>query len=272
MVELALAQTVVGDDKAANLAALRTAMRGASGARLVVFPEASMYHFGRPSDPLTPFAEDLDGPFVAELRELAAGHKAWILAGMFERIEGSSRVYNTLVLVDEVGEVRDTYRKVHLYDAFGFRESDRIAAGDGKTLSFEIDDVRFGAVTCYDLRFPEQMRTLAAGGAEAIVVPAAWLAGPLKEMHLSTLLRARAIENTVYVGCADQCTPGYSGNTALFDPLGVTVASAGESPAVVRGAIERERVSAVRKLNPSLRNCRPDLYARWLEREAVART
>ncbi|MBV8073849.1 MAG: carbon-nitrogen hydrolase family protein [Candidatus Eremiobacteraeota bacterium] len=271
MLEIALAQTVVSGDKAANIEAIATALRAAAGARLVVFPEASMYYFGKPTEPLAPVAEALDGPFALALRRLAREHRTWILAGMFERIDGSPCVYNTLVLIDDAGDSRGTYRKIHLYDAFGYRESDRIAAGDGRTLSFEIDGVRLAALTCYDLRFPEQIRHLAASGAQAIVLPAAWLAGPLKEMHLFTLLRARAIENTVYVGCADQCTPGYSGNTALFDPLGVVLASAGESPAVVRGTIDPERVATVRGLNPSLANSRPDLYARWLEAAAALR-
>jgi predicted amidohydrolase len=188
---------------------------------------------------------------------------------MFERIEGEARVYNTLVLVRDDGEVHDTYRKIHLYDAFGYRESDRIVAGDGKTLSFQLDGVRFGALTCYDLRFPELARHLTREGAQAILLPTAWLSGPLKEMHLLTLLRARAIENTVYIGAADQTPPGYCGNSVLYDPLGVTVASLGETPGVIVGEIDGARVESVRATNPSIANSRIDLYARWSERTAA---
>jgi predicted amidohydrolase len=265
---LALAQIAVSGDKAGNLEKISSAVGEAAlrGARLVVFPEASMYHFGKPADPLGPAAEPLDGAFVRALTALATQHGVWILAGMFERIDGDARVYNTLVLVDERGALRDVYRKIHLYDAFGYKESDRMRPGDGTTLLFELDGIRFGALTCYDLRFPEQMRELTRSGAQAVLLPTAWLAGPLKEMHLATLLRARAIENTVYVGAADQCPPGYCGNSVLYDPLGVVVASLGEAPGVIVAQIDPQRIDAARATNPSLANSRVDLYARWLER------
>ncbi len=204
--KLALAQIAVGGDKRANLATIeaRAHQAAAAGARLVVFPEASMHFFGDPALPLGPVAESVGGAFTTALQALARETRVWILAGMFERADGDERAYNTLVLVDDAGGVRGTYRNIHLYDAFGYRESDRLVAGEGGTLLFEIDGVRFGALTCYDVRFPEQARHLVRLGAQAIVLPAAWLAGPLKEMQFETLLRARAIENTAYVGSADR--------------------------------------------------------------------
>ena len=269
--KLGLAQLFVGGDKAANLEniAQAAAAATAAGARLVVFPEASMYHFGKPSDPLAPIAESLDDVFVCALRGLARRHHLWILAGMFEKIDGDKRVYNTLVLVRDDGELHGVYRKIHLYDAFGYRESDRMRAGDGSTLAFELDGLAFAALTCYDLRFPELARHLTRGGAQALLLPTAWLAGPLKEMHLATLLRARAIENTVYIGAADQTPPGYCGNSVLYDPLGIAVVSLGEAPGVIVGEIEPERVDAARAKNPSLENSRVDLYGRWMEAAAV---
>ncbi|MBV9102336.1 MAG: carbon-nitrogen hydrolase family protein [Candidatus Eremiobacteraeota bacterium] len=273
MVRVALAQTKVGADKRGNLEAVaeRAAEASARSARLIVFPEASMYHFGRQNDPLAPAAETLEGPFVTRLSELAQKNRLWILAGMFERTDDAALVYNTLVLVDDTGTLRGTYRKMHLYDAFGYRESDRMRPGDGELLSFTIDGMRFGALTCYDLRFPETARHHAEAGADAVVIPTAWLAGPLKEMHLTTLLQARAIENTMYVGCADQCTEGYCGNSVLFDPLGVVVVSLGEAPGLVVGEMSTERIAEVRARNPSLANARRDLYARWTEGPAALR-
>jgi predicted amidohydrolase len=267
--KLALAQIAVGADKRANLAVVEARAReaAAAGARLVVFPEASMHCFGDPSLPLGPVAEAVGGPFTTTLQALARETRVWILAGMFECAEDDARAYNTLVLVDDAGDVRGTYRKIHLYDAFGYRESDRLVAGDGGTLLFEIDGVRFGALTCYDLRFPEQARHLVRLGAQAIVVPAAWLAGPLKEMQFETLLRARAIENTAYVGSADQCTPGFCGRSVLYDPLGVVVGSLGEQEGLVVGEIDLERLTRARSTNPSLRNVREDAYAQWTRTE-----
>lgn len=268
---LALAQLAVTGDKPGNLAKISDAASraAAASARLLVCPEASMFHFGKPNEPLAPAAEPLGGTFVSALRELARRHKLWILAGMFEKIDGDAHVYNTLVLVGDDGELHGIYRKIHLYDAFGYRESDRIAAGDGSTLSFELDGMRFAALTCYDLRFPELARHLTREGAQALLLPTAWLAGPLKEMHLATLLRARAIENTVYIGAADQCPPGYSGGSVLYDPLGVAVVSLGEAPGVIAGDIDAARVDAARATNPSLANSRLELYARWIERSAA---
>ena len=269
---LALAQLAVSVDKPGNLAKIAeaAAAAAATSARLLVCPEASMFHFGKPTEPLAPAAESLDGTFVSTLRELARRHRVWILAGMFERIDGDTRVHNTLVLVSDQGELHGIYRKIHLYDAFGYRESDRIAAGDGSTLSFTLDGIRFGALTCYDLRFPELARHLTREGAQTLLLPTAWLAGPLKEMHLATLLRARAIENTVYIAAADQCPPGYSGCSVLYDPLGVAVVSLGEAPGVIAGEIDAARVDAARTTNPSLANSRLDLYGRWIERSAAA--
>lgn len=266
-IHIALAQIAVSGDKAANLEHIAKGAASAAkgGARLVVFPEASMYHFGKPTDSLAPIAESLDDVFVCALRGLARRHHIWILAGMFEKIEDDTHVYNTLVLIRDDGELHDSYRKIHLYDAFGYRESDRMRAGDGRTLSFELDGIAFAAMTCYDLRFPELSRHLTRDGAQALLLPTAWLSGPLKEMHLATLLRARAIENTVYVGAADQCPPGYCGNSVLYDPLGVSVASLGEEPGVIVGEIDSERVGAARAKNPSVENSRVDLYARWME-------
>jgi deaminated glutathione amidase len=270
-VKLALGQLIVGSDKALNRQniAEHAMMAARHGARLLVFPEASMYGFGKPNDPLDGAAETLDGTFVSTLRELSHRHNLWILAGMFERIDGDKHVYNTLVLTRDNGELHGVYRKIHLYDAFGYRESDRMRAGDGETLVFTLDGMRFGAMTCYDLRFPELARNLVRDGAQTLLLPTAWLAGPLKEMHLATLLRARAIENTVYLGAADQCPPGYCGNSVLYDPLGVCVTSLGEAPGVAVGELDPHRIAEARSKNPSLDNSRIDLYARWSERSAA---
>jgi len=270
-VKLALGQLIVGTDKSLNRQNIADATMTAArhGARLLVFPEASMYGFGKPNEPLDGAAERLDGTFVSMLRELAHRHNLWILAGMFEKIPGDKHVFNTLVLARDDGELHGVYRKIHLYDAFGYKESDRMRSGDGTTLSFTLDGMRFGAMTCYDLRFPELARQLVREGAETLLLPTAWLAGPLKEMHLATLLRARAIENTVYLGAADQCPPGYCGNSVLFDPLGVCVTSLGEAPAVAVGELDPHRIVEARSKNPSLDNTRIDLYAHWTERSAA---
>ncbi|HTJ24645.1 MAG TPA: carbon-nitrogen hydrolase family protein [Candidatus Limnocylindria bacterium] len=270
---IALGQITAGRDKAANRETIAAYVRRAAdaGAHLIVFPEASMHDFGPPEMPLGPVAETLDGPFVTALREAAARHHVGILAGMFETSPEPGRVYNTLVYVDADANLAGSYRKIHLYDALGFVESDRLVAGDGQTLTFTSEGMRFGAMTCYDLRFPELARRLVDEGAEALLLPAAWLHGVLKENHLVTLARARAIENTAYFCVADMVGGAYSGNSLIVDPMGVVLASGGEVEALVCADLDRARVEQVRTKLPSVANRRPDIYAGWEQRTLAAR-
>lgn len=271
---VALAQLHITDDKPGNLAKIAASAESAAraGARLVVFPEASMHDFGRPTTPLAPIAESVDGTFVRRLREVARANRIGVLAGMFEISPHPDRVYNTLVYVDHRGELAGTYRKIHLYDALGFVESDRIVPGEGGTLAFTCEGMRFGAMTCYDLRFPELARHLVVDeGADALLLPTAWLHGLLKEDHLRTLIRARAIENTAYFCAADQVGGAYSGNSAVVDPMGVVVASIGETEGLVLHPLSLERLAAVREKLPSIANRRPEVYERWSPATALPR-
>ncbi|MGH3497930.1 MAG: carbon-nitrogen hydrolase family protein [Nocardioidaceae bacterium] len=222
---------------------------------LVVAPEGSMHDFGTIDHDLGAAAEPLDGPFVGALAEHAARLHATVVAGMFER-NGDGLPWNTLVVMAPDGTLAATYRKVHLYDSFGYTESERLSAGDIKPVTLEVGGLRLGLMTCYDLRFPEYARLLVDEGAEALVVPSAWVAGPLKEDHWGTLLRARAIENTTYVLGAGQCGATYTGCTAVVDPLGVVVAAAGHDEAVVTADLEPDRIARARQRNPSLANRR----------------
>ncbi len=261
--KIALGQFGAGPEKQLNLAQMSKLAEtaAASGADLVLFPEAAMVG-GTPERSLVPFAEPLDGPFVGELQRLAAKHRIAIVAGMFEPAE-SARVYNTVVAVAADGRLIGSYRKIHLYDAFGHRESDRVAPGDGKTLVFELGGMRLGVMTCYEVRFPEVARRLAELGAEVLLLPAAWVRAPLKELHWETLTRARAIENTVYVAAAGQVSAKYAGLSAIYDPMGVAIVNADESEGLTVGEVTRERLEEVRLINPSLAMRRPDVYADW---------
>jgi deaminated glutathione amidase len=227
---------------------------GVSQPHLVVFPEVMMRDFGSPGSDISEFAEDLDGPFVKRIAELAAAHDVTVVAGMFERSEDPGRPYNTLVVVDADG-LRASYRKIHLYDSFGYKESDRLLAGALEPVVVEVGGFRVGLMTCYDLRFPELARALVDQGAELLVVPAAWVAGPGKAGHWRTLLKARAIENTVYVAAAAQPGPRYTGHSMVVTPRGDTV-EIEEGGLAVQGRIEREVLDEMRAENPSLANRR----------------
>ncbi|MBF4768431.1 carbon-nitrogen hydrolase family protein [Nocardioides agariphilus] len=223
------------------------------GSDLVVFPEAYARDFGEPGSDLSDAAEELDGPFATEVARVAAARGTTILAGMFERSADPARPVNTLVMR---GAAQADYRKIHLYDSFGYQESDRVTAGPLSPVTVELGGLTLGLMTCYDLRFPELARALVAEGADVLVVPAAWVAGPRKVDHWRTLARARAIENTAYVVAVGQPGPRYCGHSIAVDPLGEVLAEAGEKPESLTVTLERDVVDQARRTNPSLANRR----------------
>lgn len=257
---VAVVQFAAGEDKPANLARLvdLVAQAAAAGATLVIAPEASMHGFGDPQTPLAPVAEPLDGPFVKGLQAAAARHGVTVVAGMFEPVEDDDeRAYNTVVAVDCDGEVLGRYRKQHLFDALGWAESQRLQPGPAnERLVFDCGEFTVGVMTCYDVRFPELGRALADDGVDLLALPAAWVAGPLKEEQWTTLVRARAIENVMYVAAADQSAPGYAGRSLLVDPFGVVLASLAEHDAVAVADVDRSRLEDCRERMPSLHHRR----------------
>lgn len=252
---VALVQLAAGLDTDQNVATIRR-LTASVQADLIVLPEAVMHDFGDPSTPLGPAAQPLDGPFVATLAAMAREHSAVVAAGMFERSDDADRPYNTLVVVGADGVLLGSYRKAHLYDSFGYRESDRLRAGPPTPVVIEVGEVRLGLMTCYDLRFPEQARALVGAGANVLAMPAAWVRGPLKEDHWQVLLRARAIENTVYVVAAAQTGRAYCGRSMVVDPMGVAVAAMGDGEGVVVADLEPARIAEARSRNPALEHRR----------------
>ena len=255
---VAAVQAAGSTDKAANLAKVRRLVAGALARRpsSVVLPEAFMHDFGDLGTPLARVAEPLDGPFVAALTELARAYRIAIAAGMFERSDEAKLAYNTLVVVDVDGALIGHYRKIHLFDSFGYRESDRLKAGDLRPVVVDLFGMRIGLLTCYDLRFPELARLLVAEGAEVLCVPAAWMRGPLKEDHWDVLLRARAIENTCFVVAAGQVGTSYIGRSMVVDPMGFPLGSLGSDEGVVVADLDRARLDEVRSRNPALEHRR----------------
>jgi deaminated glutathione amidase len=255
---VAIAQAAASTDKATNLTRVRKLLAGAAARRphLLIFPEAIMYDFGDPNARLAPVAEPIDGPFVTSLSELARTYRIALIAGMFERSEQPDLAYNTVVAIDSDGSLLARYRKIHLYDSFGNRESDRLKGGDLEPAVVKICGMSVGLLTCYDLRFPELARVLVEHGAEVIAVPAAWMRGSHKEDHWETLLRARAIENTCFVAAAGQSGPSYIGCSMVVDPIGVPVVAMGAEEGIAVADVERSRLEEVRTANPALEHQR----------------
>ncbi|MEO3857359.1 carbon-nitrogen hydrolase family protein [Acrocarpospora sp. B8E8] len=253
MTRVTLCQISIDHDPKNNLESVRDALAAAPQADLAVFPEATLTRFGRG---ILDRAEPLDGPFVHGLREAARDAGTALIAGTFE--PAGARVHNTAVAIDANGELVAAYRKIHLFDSFGARESELVAPGDAPVVA-ELGGLRVGLITCYDLRFPELARALVDQGAEAFAVIAAWAGGPFKEEHWVTLARARAIENTMWTIAVGQPPheDGWGvGRSLLIDPLGVTVHDLGPAAGVRTGKIDKARAESVRKTLPSLEHRR----------------
>lgn len=244
-------QWASGLEPAANRERLAREVR--PGADLVVLPEAFARDFGEAGSDVSAHAEPLDGPFASEVARVADGASCTVVAGMFETSEDPARPFNTLVVA---GASRAAYRKIHLYDSFGYRESDRLTGGPVEPVVVDVAGWRVGLMTCYDLRFPELARRLVDAGAEVIVVPAAWLPGERKVEHWRTLLAARAIENTCFVVGAAQPEPRYCGHSAVVGPLGEVLAEAGGAEETLDATLDRGALEAARRTNPSLANRR----------------
>lgn len=252
---IAVAQFAPGSDAAANRAEIaRLAELAASrGAGLVVFPEYSSYFTPEAGEEWLEASEPVGGPFTQALTALADRLGVHLVAGMIERLEGEHRVANTVVAVAPGAGVVARYRKLHLYDAFGQRESDWVAPGEiGEPELFDAGGLRFGLQTCYDARFPEVTRRIVDAGADVVCMPAEWVRGPLKEAHWRLLTTARALENTMYVAAADHAPPIGAGNSMIVDPMGVELATIGEATDVAIAWVSRERIDAVRRINPAL--------------------
>ena len=255
--QIAVIQFAASTDAAANRAdldALLGRLSPTDGLDLVLLPEAAMHDFGKPGDDLRSVAESLDGAFVSFLAEHARRLGAVVVGGMFEATE--ELPYNTLVAIGPDGRLQGSYRKIHLYDSFGYRESERLRAGDITPVVLDVAGTRVGLMTCYDLRFPELARLLIDAGAQLLAIPAAWVQGDLKLEHWVTLLSARAIENTVPVVASAQCGERYVGHSLVIDARGSIVEQAGSDPAVLRADIDVDEIDRVRGDNPSLANRR----------------
>jgi deaminated glutathione amidase len=262
---VALGQLPISSLPQVNLDRVRAAAASAAaqGAQLAVFPEGTQVRF---SADLRAAAEPLDGSFCRGLAAAARSAGVAIVASLFEPAPGG-RVYNTTVGYEADGSLAAVYRKIHLFDALGYRESDSVAPGDEVVIA-NLAGLRVGFMTCYDIRFPELARALAAAGAELLVVPTAWAAGPFKEEHWVTLIRARAIENTIWVAAAGQVpdpaepptrAPTGIGRSMLVDPMGVVRLDLGISADLGVGTVDTAQTASVRAAIPSLANRRTDI-------------
>jgi predicted amidohydrolase len=260
-------------DPAANLASADRLTRAAAaeGARLIVLPE-KWTAIGT-DEQLRAAAETLEGPAITWARATARELGVDLVAGsILERVPGQPKLANTSVHVDPHGELRASYRKLHMFDVEvagrTYRESALEEPGDEIVLSETADGVPLGLSICYDLRFPELYRILAVRGARVIAVPAAFTLATTRD-HWETLLRAHAIENQAFIIAANQfgAHPGgqrSGGRSMIVDPWGLILAQAPDREGYVLAELDLERQLEIRAKLPSLANRRPAAY-RWPE-------
>ena len=235
-----------------------------NGARLIVLPEATSQNFR--SGRLDEQAQSLEGPFATAIQALAEELEVTVVAGMFcpaDTVERDgktiNRVSNTALIAGP--GVLGGYDKIHTYDAFDYRESDTVLAGES-LVAFDVDDLVVGAATCYDIRFPEQFKELASQGAQLIVVPTSWADGPGKLEQWRLLTAARALDSTSYIVAAGQSRPGGDaeagnpsgptgiGHSTIVDPNGVRVAEAGYEDDILYAEIDPNEVAKTRRTLP----------------------
>lgn len=265
---VALAQVISGRDLAENLRLLEEYARRAKdgGAGLVVFPEAMMRAFG---NSLLDIAEPLDGPWAGRVRAIAEELQLVIVAGMFTpgaaAESGAPRVRNTLLATGP--GVDASYDKIHLFDAFGFAESDTVEAGT-EPVTFDAGGLTFGLTICYDIRFPALFTANAQRGAVVNIVSASWGAGPGKADQWQLLARARAVDTTTFVlacGQGDPATQGIEakgaaptgvGHSAVVSPFGQVLEALEGEPGLIFADLDAAVVDDARQKLPVLANRR----------------
>ncbi|OZC88268.1 hydrolase [Rhodococcus sp. 06-418-1B] len=256
---ISLAQVTSGTEPSDNLRIIDTHARAAkeAGSSVVVFPEAMMRCFG---GPIRGVAEPLDGPWADGVRAIASSVGITIVAGMFTPAD-DDRVANTLLVTGD--GVDASYDKIHLFDAFGFAESDTVAPGS-EPLVLDIDGVRIGFATCYDIRFPALFQKLGDLGAQLVVVAASWGSGPGKAEQWSLLAQARALDSTAFIAACDQAQPEQSNGTAplgvghsiVSSPTGEVLGQLDTTPGMLTVDIDTTQVESVRQNLPVLKNRR----------------
>ena len=254
-------QMLASPDKAANLKEATTRLREAAarGAKVVALPEVFNWRGDKEEEKRN--AEPISGPTASLMSESARELGLYLLAGsILEEIPGSSKAYNTSLLFDPQGNAIARYRKIHLFDVqlkrgVSTMESETRQSG-GDVVVAKTAICPMGLSICYDLRFPELYRALVDDGAQVIFVPSAFTA-LTGQAHWEPLLRARAIENQVYIIAPDQM--GHNpksfatyGNSMILDPWGRVLARAADDPGMIFAEIDLDYLTNVRKKLPSL--------------------
>ena len=264
---LALVQMQSSSDKNTNLSASIDYIKRAAkkSADLICFPEFQMAYSPATQTPrdLFDLAEDIKGNFITTLRKSAKEHNIATVATMYERVQSKRlnfRVSDTAAFISSNGLIKSVYRKLHLYDALGFKESIRLVSGNRIERPVKTSFGNFGLMICYDVRFPEMSRILTLMGAAILVMPSAWVSGIMKEEHWQIMTKSRAIENGVFIVAPNQIGNIYSGRSTVIDPFGAALIDMGTEEGLAIIEIDTSMIIRIRKALPLISNRRIDVY------------
>ena len=265
MSKIALVQFKASTDKKKNLPKILDYIKQAAknNADMCTFPEYMMFYTPKTQTArqVAQEAETINGEFVSAICDSARKNSIAIVGTMYEKSRKKDRVYDTSFIINKSGKVTGKYRKIHLYDALGFKESDKMSSGNLIPMPTKTIVGKIGMMICYDLRFPEMSRSLAARGTEVLLAPSAWVNGPMKEEHWITLNKSRAIENGCYVIAPDHLGHVYSGRSLAIDPYGRILLDMKKRQGIGYVNISLEKVYEIRKKLPLLKNRRTDIYS-----------
>lgn len=239
-------------------------------ARLICFPEFQMAYSPPEQKPeaLHKIAEKINGNFVSTLSYSAKQNKINVIATIYEisnTNKQNHKVFDTAIIINDLGKLKSVYRKVHLYDALGFKESKKLVAGSIIERPTRTSVGNLGLLICYDMRFPEISRILTVNGASILASPSAWVAGFMKQEHWEIMVKARAIENGVYVIAPNQVGNIYCGHSMVIDPFGSTMVDMGNREGIEIIDIDCSRIDTIRRTLPLLMNRRTDVYKNYID-------
>jgi len=268
MIKIAVAQIQSSTDKRTNLKTALALIEEAQSKRAewIALPEFLMAYSpaSQSAAELCQLAEPVNGPFITTLAEAAKAARLAVLAPIYETCSSKDRIYDSAIWLDAAGNIAGVYRKLHLYDAFGFKESDKFQPGEDLAPLIDCGSAKAGTLICYDLRFPEMARMLALQGANVLIAPSGWVQGDLKVEHWQTMIKARALENGCFVVAPNQVGNIYTGHSMVVDPLGRTLLDLEQSEGLSVVELDLDLVSQVREKLPLLKNRRGEVYRRYL--------
>ena len=265
MTKIAVVQMRADTEKEKNLKKILDYIAHAAkrDAALCAFPEFMMFYTPsyQSASELASLAEKITGEFVTSISEVARKNSVQVVGTFYEKSPKANRVYDTSFLTDRNGRIVSKYRKIHLYDALGFKESAKLYPGSSVARPIKTSVGKIGMMICYDLRFPEMSRMLASSGSEILIAPSAWVQGKMKEEHWITINKTRAIENGCYVVAPDQVGNIYCGRSLIVDPFGKILLDMKKREGIGMADLSLDQVKQVRKKLPLLKNRRTDIYA-----------